>query len=313
MALTLLEAAKLNPGLIMRNAVIEEYARTSAILEVLPFENIAGNAYKYNREDTLPGIGFRGVNEPYAEGTGILNPQIETLSIAGGDLDVDKFLLDTMGSEQRSTQEMMKVKALALRWTQAFIKGDSSTDPRVFDGLQKRVTGTQLVSNSATGAGLSLAKLDEAIDAVDMPTHLIMSKAARRRLNVASRSTTFGGFIQYTDDSFGRQLAMYNDLPILIADYDNTGTQIMGFTETSPDGTTSTACTSIYVVSLDPGMLAGIQGAVEGTYGVHVKDIGELETKPVLRTRVEWYSGFAIMHGRAAARVYGITDAAVVA
>jgi hypothetical protein len=126
MALTLVEAAKLYVGDPVRSAIIELYARNSDILRVLPFDNIEGNAYKYNREETLPGIGFRGVNEAYTESTGILNPITEPLVIAGGDLDVDKFIVDTMGANQRSVQEAMKVKALALKWTETFLKGPQS-------------------------------------------------------------------------------------------------------------------------------------------------------------------------------------------
>lgn len=316
MALTLLEAAKLNPGQIIQNAVIEEYARQSDILRELPFENINGNALTYNREDTLPGIGFRGVNEPYLESTGILNPQTESLVIAGGDLDVDKFIIDTMGANQRSAQEMMKVKALALKWTQTFIKGDSSSDPRVFDGLQKRITGSQLIANAPAGGPLSLTKLDELIDAVDNPTHLIVNKSMRRRVTAAGRNTSVGGFISYDSDAFGRKLTMYQDLPILIADHDNIGADILPFTEASPDSSTTTSC-SIYCVSFGAGSVMGIQGSV-GTgvgaaYGIRVTDIGELETKPVMRTRVEWYNGLGIFNGRGAARLSGITDAAVVA
>src|SRR6056297_2055210 len=168
MALTLVEAAKLNSGDVVKSAIIELYARSSDILQVLPFENILGNALRYNREDKLPGIGFRGVNEAYSESTGVLNPHVETLSISGGDLDVDNFIIQTQGADQRSAQEAMKVKALALAWTKTFIKGSSQTDPREFDGLQNRVvSGNQLIENNATtGGGLSLAKLDEVIDQV---------------------------------------------------------------------------------------------------------------------------------------------------
>jgi hypothetical protein len=44
-----------------------------------------------------------------------------------------------------------------------------------------------------------------------------------------------------------------------------------------------------------------------------VRDLGELQTQPVSRTRCEWYSGLAIFQGKSAARLYDITDAAVVA
>lgn len=308
MALTLVEAAKLHSGEVKRSAIIELFAQGSDILRTLPFDTIAGNALQYNREETLPGIGFRGVNEAYTESTGVINPVTEPLVIAGGDLDVDVFILETMGTDQRAVQEAMKTKALALRWSQAIIKGDSTVDPRVYDGLQVRLTGSQKIAAGATanGTALSLAKLDEAIDAVDNPTHLIMNKTMRRRLSAAARSSTVGGYLTYTKDEFGRQVTMYNELPILIIEQDNVGNDILPFTEAATSGTAT--ATSIYVVSFMEGKLQGIQSSV-----MSVRDLGELQTQPVKRTRVEWYAGIALFHPRAAARLWSIADAAVVA
>lgn len=301
MALTLLEASKLNDGNVLKQGVMMKFAESSDILRVLPFSPVAGGSLSYNIEETLPGIGFRGVNESYTESTGILNPQVEVMKIAGGDLDVDNFIIQTRGMEQRAVQEAMKVKALALSWTKTFIKGDSESDPREFDGLQKRLTGDALILNHATGAGLSLAKLDEAIDAVDNPTHIIMSKSVRRRLTVAARTAAVGGDITYMIDEFGKQVAMYNGLPILIADKDNTNTDILGFTET---GTT----TSIYVVSFGEESVSGLENG-----GMDVRDLGEQNAKPVMRTRVEWFSCFGVFAPRSAARLSKITDAAATA
>jgi hypothetical protein len=309
MALTLVEAAKLHTGDVVRGAVIEHYARSSALMAALPFDDIAGNALRYNREDVLPGIGFRGVNEAFTESTGVLNPLTEPLVIAGGDLDVDRFIVTTMGADQRTVQEMGKVKALAHRWTEVFIKGDASSDPREFDGLQVRVTGNQLIDAGATSGGdaLSLVKLDELIDMVTEPTALLMNKTMRRLLTAAARTTTVGGFISYTLDAFGRQVANYAGLPIIIVDEDNEGNQILPFTEANPGGGTA-ASTSIYVVSLMEGKLMGIQN---GT--MSVRDLGELQTKPAFRTRVEWYAGIAVFHGKSVSRLRGIKNAAVVA
>jgi hypothetical protein len=308
MALTLVEAAKLETGDVKRRAIIELYAKSSDVLMSMPFDTIAGNALQYNLEETLPGISFRGVNEAFTEDAGVINPVTENLSIAGGDLDVDRFIIETMGANQRSVREAMKVKSLALTYTKKFIKGDNSSDPREFDGLQTRLTGSQKIAagSTANGTPLSLAKLDEAIDAVDSPTHLLMNKAMRRRLTVAARTTTVGGYVTYTTDAFGRKLMQYNDLPILIADQDSTGTDIMGFTEAATSGTATG--TSIYVLSLGSGMLSGIQNG-----GISVRDLGELDAKPVWRTRVEWFTGLTVMHPKAAARLWSISDAAVTA
>lgn len=309
MALTLVEAAKLNRGDVVKSAVIEMFARASDILQVLPFTSIAGNALRYNVEAALPGVAFRGVNESFTPSTGVINPKVEALVIAGGELDVDRFIVQTMGVEQRAVHEEMKVKALAAAVTTKLIKGDSESDPREFDGLQKRLTGSQLIAagNTSGGDALSLAKLDEAIDAVDNPTHLVMSKAMRRRLTAAARNIDVAGHITYTTDAFGRRIAQYADLPIITAYASNGGTDPLAFDEACPGGGSAVG-TSIYCVSLGEGRLEGLQNG-----DMDVRDLGELETAPVLRTRVEWYVGLAMQHGRAASRLWGIKDAAVTA
>jgi hypothetical protein len=307
-ALTLVEAAKLETGDVYRQAVIELYAGSSDILMTLPFESIAGNALKYNRESSLPGVGFRGINESYTPSTGVLNPLTEALVIAGGDLDVDKFILDTMGENQRGVHESMKIRALSLAWTRKFIKGDNQSDPREFDGLQVRSVGAQVISAGATanGAALSLAVLDQAIDQTLNPTHLIMSKGMRRLLTQAARLYTVGGFITYTLDAFGRQITNYNGLPILIVDLDNVGNAIIGFDEAAASGTAT--ATSIYIVSMGADALTGLQNG-----SVDVRDLGELQTAPVFRTRIEWYNGVAIFNGRAVTRLRNIGNLAIVA
>ena len=308
MALTLLEAAKLSPDPLTQ-AVIEMFAMESDILANLPMENIPGGAVQYNREGALPGVAFRGVNESYTESTGVVNPVTDSVVIAGGDIDVDRFLIQTRGPQQRAVQTSMKVKSLADSWTTKFFKGDSTSDPREFDGLQSRLVGDQLFYAGTTDGGdaLSLAKLDELIDKVDNPSHLLMSKAMRRRLSAAARLYTVGGYVTYDLDSFGRRVMFYNDLPILVAYSQNGGTEPLGFSEVGYTGSTATA-SSIYCVSFGPGRLGGIQNG-----GMSVRDLGEQDSKPVFRTRVEWYAGIALWHGRAAARLGGISNAAVVA
>lgn len=309
MAITLVEASKLNPGDVVRNGVIEMFARNSDILRVLPFMDIVGGSYHYNQEGTLPGVAFRGVNEGYTESAGVINPQVEVLRIAGGDLDVDKAILKMHGEGVRTTHEAMKVKALSLYLAKKVIKGDSLADPREFDGLQNRIAGSQLIPAGSTNGGdpLSLQILDEAIDAVDEPDALLMSKAMRRRLTAAARDQAVGGFISYDVDEFGRKITLYNDLPILIADQDDEGARILEFNEVGPGGSTATA-TSIYVLSFGEDKLVGLQNGV-----MDVEDLGEIDSKPVKRTRIDWLVGLAALHGRCASRLWGISNAEVTA
>lgn len=315
MALTLIEAAKLaaEAGETYRAGVIELYAGSSDILANLPFENIQGNALSYNREASLPGIGFRGVNEAYTPSTGVLNPLTESLVIAGGELDVDKFIVQTMGANQRTVQEAMKVRALSLKWTRNFIKGDNQSDPRVFDGLQTRVTGSQLIPAGSTtgGTALSLALLDEAIDQTLNPTHIIMNKAMARKFAAAARTTSIAGTISFEIGQLGQRVMQYNGIPILTVDLDDAGSSILPFTEVSYTSSAwggNATATSIYIVSMGADSLTGIQNG-----GIMVDDLGILQTSPIYRTRVEWYNGLACFNGRGVTRLGSIANSAITA
>ena len=311
MTLTLLEAAKLafNEGRVVEAAVIRQFAESSGILENIPFVDIAGNAYAYNREEVLPGVAFRGINETYTPSTGIVNPVTEHLSILGGDLRVDKFLIDTLGENVRSAQEAMQIRAIALKWENEFFNGDTAINPRGFDGLKKRLTGTQLISSGTTSGGdvLSLQKLDEAIDETYRPTHILLNKDMRRTLTGAYRNNNLNSQITWEPDNFGRQVPYYAGLPLLVIDEDGTRNKILPFTESGEGGGTA-QCTSIYVVNMGE---MGVHGLQNG--GMQVRDLGELETQPLLLTRVEHYQSIAVKHGQAATRLYGIKKGAAVA
>jgi hypothetical protein len=78
MAMTLLEAAKVAPSMETAT-IIEEYAASSDILRAITFENIQGTGKHYNREDKLPGVGFRGINEGYKESVGCTQSAIGSI------------------------------------------------------------------------------------------------------------------------------------------------------------------------------------------------------------------------------------------
>lgn len=306
--LTLHEAAKQFDTDLKRQAVIEMFAGSTELNAVLPFMELPGGSYSYNQEAKLPGVGFRGINEGYTASIGVINPQTETLKIAGGDLDVDKALIKMHGAGTRSTQEEMKVRAFGQTITDAFINGDAS-DGVSFDGLRRRVSGYQLLAaNEDTptlSKPLSLATLDEALDRVQGPTHLVMDGRMRNLLSRAAKADV-GGDLAWAKDDFGRRIAYYNDLPILVTGDNAEGNRILDFNEVGVDSVANTG--SIYVVSFGEGKVKMLQNGV-----MEVTDLGEVDDKPVLRTRVEWLVGMAIEHGKAVSRIHSITKAAMTA
>jgi hypothetical protein len=306
--LTLHEASKLVDTDLKRQAIIEMFAGSTDLMSALPLMDIPGNSYSYAQEAKLPSVGFRGYNDAYAASNGVVNSQSETLRIAGGELDVDTALVKTHGEGVRSRQEAMQVKAMGQKITAAFINGDSS-DGVSFDGLRVRVNGYQLLAANedapnANGA-LSLATLDEAIDRVDNPTHLLMSKRMRNLLSQAAKDKDVGGNLVFDKNDFGSRVAFYNDLPILITEDDDQGNRIIDFNEAGPAGGANSQ--SLYVCSFGDGKIVGLQNGI-----MDVRDLGEIDAKPVYRTRVEWLIAMAVMHGKAVSRVWGITNSKVV-
>jgi hypothetical protein len=311
MGLTMLEAAKSEQNMLRRGLYQELSA--GELSGIIPFVNTAGSGVFYNKTSQLPAVGFRGVNEVADSNYGIINPQSEGFSILSDEIDIDTFTLDTQGEESRTNQIQMKLEAMRLKLEDTFINGDSDENPRSFDGLKRRINigSSQAIDVGGSGA-LSLAALDELIDATDAPGGrkvLVMNQRMNRLLSQASRASGIGGFINYEPNEFGRRARFYNEVEIVTTKVNGQNQLIQPFTET--DGRANS--TSIYCVALGDNLVTMHQGLVRGEFGPSIRPLGEVDDAPVDRTRFEWYVLMAIYHGRAASRLYGVTNATVVA
>jgi hypothetical protein len=285
---------------------MEVFARTSPVLERMPFISIQGNSYRYNVEGTLPSVAFRSVGNGYTASEGVINPASEPLVIVGGDSDFDVALqaMGVGGPDLRGAQDAMKAKSLALDWTKTFFDGDSAAvgHENEFDGLNKRLGGTgQEFDAGAGGATLTLDMVDELLDKVEGGADLLLMNATmRRKINKLARASSQA--IETISDTFGRPILAYGGVPIGVIGKDAAGAEILAFDE--DDGATHNDTTSIYAVKFGVDGLLGIQ-----TRPLEARDLGELDTKPVLRTRVEWYSGVAVKHPRCVARLKKVNNA----
>ncbi len=300
--LSITEWAKLNPD-PLTSGVVEIFARENPILALLPFAQIAGNSYTYNQETALPGIAFRGFNEGYEESTGVVNPATETLTIVGGDSDFDvaQIAMQTGNNDTRAIHDALKSKALTLEWLRTFFYGDTATNPKAFDGIQKRLTGEQVLSAGANGSALTLSALDELCDAVSgQPSALLMRKGTIRAYRAALRAAGGTTPESMMIENFGRPVIAHNGVPIFPIEEDATGQEILRGDETQ--GTNDATC-SVYAVKFGLDAMHGIQ-----TAPISVRDLGEIDAKPALRTRIEWYSGLVLKGPRCAARLTGITN-----
>jgi hypothetical protein len=317
MALTLAEAAKLSQD-DLQAGVVEVFVIESAVLDQLPLIPIEGNSYKYNEEGTLPGVEFRAVNAAYTESTGTVNPRTEGLVILGGDADVDTYLVATRGNlnDQRAVQTRLKVKSSVYKFQDAFVNGDTAVDANSFDGLKKRLTGSQVIDAATNGLPVLgaddaarhafLDKLDEAIAAVRNPEALYMNRMIKAKLLSAARRLTI---YDQTRDDFGRTIETYNGLQIRDIGEKADGSLIIPQTETQG---TSTVASSIYVVGFsedeeEPGVAGLFNSPAGPDEPIQVKDLGEIDAKPVFRTRIEFFCGVAVF-GKGAARLRGVLN-----
>jgi len=305
MALTLNEAAKLSNDMLLQG-VVETIVKDSPVLQQLSFIEIVGNVLTYNQEQTLPTIDFYDVGDTWTESTPTFEQKTASLKIMGGDADVDNFLKATRSNIQDLEAAVVELKAKALRdkFEDTFIYGDAS-DNKQFDGLRKLIDTTtasdQLIAMGATGATLTLAKLDELIDAVKggKPALLLMSRRSRRKLNALVRAA--GGMIETDRDNWGNFVQLWDGIPIGVNDWI---LDTHALTDSVETDTTGGDCSTIYAFQMGEGALCGLTGPGHIT----VEPIGSLETKDASRTRIKWYCSLALFSSIKAAALIGVQD-----
>jgi hypothetical protein len=260
-----------------------------------------------NQENALPSIDFYDVGDSWNESTPTFTQKTANLRIMGGDADVDNFLKATRSNIQDLEAAVIELKAKALRdkFEDSFVYGNSSVNTKQFDGLRKIIdTGTassQLIAAGATGATLTLAMLDQLIDAVKggKPDLLLMSRRSRRKINALVRAG--GGMMDTDRDSWGNFIQFWDGIPIGVSDWILDTHTVAGSVET---GTTGGTCSSIFALQFGEG---GVCGLTAPGY-LTVEPIGSLETKDATRTRVKWYVAMALFSAIKAAALIGAQD-----
>lgn len=299
-AVTLVQAAEASTNMLQRG-VIETFIDESPVLSRIPFMEIDGNAYQYARESSLPGIAFRAVNAAYTESTGAIVNSTVGLKIMGGDADVDRFIQKTRSNrmDQIALQTRLKAKAAAIKFTETFFEGDSGAVVDSFDGLRTMLTGAQVITAGANGATLTLDMVDDMLASVAGGADVIYADSwLIRKINRLVRAA--GGNVPEPRSEYGRMVYQYAGIPLVDTGLGLDGaTRILGFDET----TGSSAITaSMYAVKF--GEEEFTSGLTNG--GIDVYPIGELETKPAFRVRIEWYVALAMFNGKSAARLKGL-------
>lgn len=230
MAVTLAQA-KLNVQDDLQMGIIDEFAKSSYILNNIPFADVVsptgGGAtltYAYTRQITQPTAAFRAINAEYTPAEVTKQRYTTDLKVFGGSFEIDRVLAGMGGIiDEVAWQSSQKVKAASALFSDTIINGNSSSNANTFDGLDVALTGsdTEVTSTSvlATSANVDsnymafLDELDEFLSNLDgEPTALLMNAKMAAKMRAVARRA---GMYQVTKDNFGHQVEHYGNIPFV--------------------------------------------------------------------------------------------------
>ena len=314
----------------MQAGVAEMFLQYVDGLKYVSYKTIGDLMTARSRVATLPSVGYRAINGTYSEGTGTFEQMDESLSIIGGEVDVDVQLEGNASQmvSQASAQMEAKVKALSYKVGDDLINGDRASVVLGIDGIKVRVdnlpsrqkiaangTDSLKIWNSATTENAFLDFVEEAIDVLDggvVDCMFADEVAIRGWFSTMRRIGASAGVVDIAPMVIGSGVQNVPTIKIgtraikvIRTGFTNETQATKVITTTEDPGDGGNDATSIYFARLGDDYFTGLQKAA-----MSVKKLGELQTQPAMRTRIEWVMGYANWNDRALSRLYGLKFAA---
>jgi hypothetical protein len=311
MAITLAEAQK-NVQDALQMGVIDEFRKSSFLFNNLTFDDAVsptgGGAtltYGYTRLTTQPDAGFRNVNEEYTPSTVTKDRHTVDLKIFGGSFEVDRIIANMGGIvDEVDLQIKQKVKAAKALFNDTFINGDSATNAKAFDGLEKALTGSSTEYNATGGTVIDLSTsaavtanymtfldmIDEFITGLDGDISFLGSNTKMiAKIRACARRA---GMYQVTKNDFGAQIESYGKIPLI-----DLGAKAGSNVDVvATDGTAGT--TSLYAGVLGLDGLHGVSMAGQSPVNIWLPQFKEAGA--VKKGEVEMVAAMALKASKAA-------------
>lgn len=232
MAVTLAQA-KLNVQTDLDSMVIDEFRKSSFLMDNIPFHDCVSPTgggstltYGYTRLVTQPTAAFRQINEEYTPAEVQKQRYNVDLKVFGGSFEVDRIIAGMGGIANEVTLQMQqKIKAASALFSDTVINGNSTTDAKTFDGLDVALTGSSTEYNKSTAIDLSTAaKVDENYKQfVDMMDEFLMMLdgepsfiAGNTKLIAKIRAIARRvGQYQTTKNELGQEISIYGNIPLV--------------------------------------------------------------------------------------------------
>ena len=274
LTMTLADSLKLTKD-TLQAGVIETLATESKLLAVLPFMNIVGSGYSYNVETKLSDTQFRAVGEAIVPGETSWETRTEALKIMGDEAVIDTFQVAVYGNvtDLMALEVGLKTKAIAHKFEKTFISGDSDTNVKEFDGIEKRIIAGQKVTATEdlfTDVRNLRNKVQGGVSAYIMNKNTVVDYEGK-----------YKEYLTWNRNEFGVPVAAIGGVPVIDVE-----SEILG-----KDG-------DIYAVRF--GAKEAVCGLTNG--GVQVKALGEVDNAPQLKTRIEFFCGLAVFNDKTIAK-----------
>jgi HK97 family phage major capsid protein len=297
MPLLYTEAAKLAEDDRQRG-IIEELLDKEEFFALVPYTKVKDDVYSYDREKTLPSVGWIDPYDDIEESTATFENVSTKLKIMAGQFDISNFISEVKSDlyDQIALQAKQKIKAVTWEIKNAIVNGNNTANAKHFDGLKNLVVPERTLLAGANGAALSYSLLDELKDAVPLGADFLMMRSdmwrAIRELNRLHGGNTAEMMMV---ENFGAPMRFYDGTPVIINDY-------IGDDEVQGSATKTT---SIYAVRANE--VDGFHGIYGGEgMGVRLEKVGLNFNKDSTRWRVKWYNGAALKATHSCARIKGL-------
>lgn len=217
--------------------VIDTFRRNSLLLDQLVFDdaltpNGAGTtlAYSYLREKTPSTAQFREINTEYEPQEQTREKHEVEVKVFGGAYQIDRVIESTSGRASEVARQMeAKIKATCSLFQKTVIDGDSSSNSKSFDGLDKALRGADTEINHDSYLDISTSELldtnykklldllDEFLASLSGRPNCIMANTSMiTKLKAAARRS---GYLTHTEDAFGRKIEAYDGIPFMDMGY----------------------------------------------------------------------------------------------
>ena len=268
-----LEEAKVGMADKVDQTVIDEFRRSSLLLDALVFDDAVSPGtggstltYGYIRTKTPSTAKVRKINEEYKPGEAKREEKTAKAVIFGGSFELDRVIANTSGAvDELSYQLQDHIKSAKNLFHYLVINGDSTDSgsddvKNTFDGLSKILKGSETEYTTEIDVSTSeltdknynavLDEIDAFIERLDGVSMLLMNSDALTKVRACARRA---GFYHRETNGLGVNVEYYGKIPMLDMGKYYNGTKTVDVIPTSEEGKTD-----IYAVSIEIGGFHGI-------------------------------------------------------